>query len=179
MKRHPQPRAFWPQGMLLGLLILISCKKSGPAAVTPSAVDLAKAYVGTYHVKEEAYVFYPEGAHSYSEFTGQVIRDHSFIRPPIDMAYSFRDTINVISFVQSGRNPAPSWAAPGRDIDFGSDTITFKVFKDSLNPAKDTIVGVYGGLAAVRILGKDSLFYNYMYGGGAVAYVVKQTWVKQ
>ncbi|MDO6432911.1 hypothetical protein Q4E93_20045 [Flavitalea sp. BT771] len=163
------------------LLLFASCKKSTDLPpVNPSAIDLAKNYVGTYHVTEDASVFYPEGAHTISEFTGHIIRDYSYRGSPIvPDGRLFRDTINVIAFVQSGRNPAPNWAAPGRDVDLGSDTITFKVFKSSVDPLRDTIMGVYGGLADAQVLGKDSLLFNYMYGWGAIAYVVKQTWVKQ
>jgi len=164
------------------LLLLASCKKSTDLPpVTPSANDLAGTYVGTYHVTEDASVFYPEGAHTISEFTGHIIRDYCYRGSPIvPDGRSFLDTINVISFVQSGRDPAPNWAVPGRDVDFASDTITFKVFKVAADPLRDTIMGVYGGVADVQVLGKDSLAFNYMYGTwGSVAYVVKQIWVKQ
>ena len=181
MKNRQRPHSIYLNRVCTILILFASCKKSTdlPSA-NPSTEDLAKAYVGTYHVTEDASVFYPAGPHTQSEFTGQIVRDHSILSFPVSSdGYLFTDTINVIAFVQSGRNPAPAWAVEGRDIAYGSDTITFKVFKSAIDVSKDTIVGVYGGLAEVRVLGKDSLSYSYMYGAGSIAYVVNQTWVKK
>lgn len=163
------------------LLLFASCKKSAVHSIappTPSAEDKTKKYVGTYHVIEDASVYYPPGGDTVIEFAGQIIRDHSSLGTILPNGLVFTDTINVISFVQSGRNPAPEWVIPGRDINYGSDTITFKIYKDSTGTGKDTIMSAYGDLARVRILGKDSLSLSYYFGLGYVTYAINQTWVK-
>ena len=163
------------------LLITLSCKKSvnPPAPATPAAPYLSGSLIGTYHVTEDETLFYPSGPHSYSSFTGKIIRDQIGWGSTVNDGLGFEDTTNVISFVQSGRNPAPDWAAPGRDYNYGSDTLTFKIFPNSAGLSKDSIVTAVGGDDNVQILGKDSLLLTYIYGGGPVAYVVAQTWVKQ
>jgi hypothetical protein len=163
------------------LLITLSCKKSvnAPAPAIPTPADLSGSLIGTYHVTEDETIFYPPGPHAYSSFTGKIIRDQIGWGSSVNDGLGFEDTSNVISFVQSGRNPAPFWAAPGRDYNFGSDTLTFKIFPDSASLSKDSIITAVGGDDDVQVLGKDSLLLTYIYGGGSVAYVVAQTWVKQ
>lgn len=162
------------------LLLFASCKKSADHASAPPVVnaeDKAEKYIGTYHVIENASVYYPPGDSTHTEFPGYVIRDYSTLGTILPNDLVFTDTINIISFVQSARDPAP-WLIPGRDINYGSDTITFKVYKDPVHGDRDTIMSAYGDLALVRILGKDSLSLNYYFGIGYVTYAINQIWVK-
>ncbi|HVU57908.1 MAG TPA: hypothetical protein VHD83_22760 [Puia sp.] len=164
------------------LLLFASCKKSAdhsPARSIPVAEDKAKKYIGSYHVTEYSSIYYPPGDTTRTEFAGQIIRDHSTLGSIVPNDLLFTDTINVISFIQSGRDPAPEWVIPGRDINYGSDTITFKVYRDSTSSVgKDTIMSAYGDLALVRVLGKDSLSLSYYFGIGYVTYYINQIWIK-
>lgn len=181
MKLLLQPAAFTARRVLILLLLFASCKKSSDHPfVTPVAEDKAQKYIGTYHVTEDAFVYYPvAGDTTHTEFTGQIIRDHSFPGSILPDDRQFTDTLNVIALIQSGRDPAPQWAAPGREINYGSDTITFKVYKHPVDAARDTIMSAYGILVELQILGKDSLSLRYIFGSSAAAYSIYQKWVKQ
>jgi len=176
------PPSVLPARWVLVLLLLFAyCKKSAdhaPARSIPNAEDKAQKYIGSYHVIEKSSMYYPAGGDTIIEFAGQVIRDHSTLGTILPNGLLFTDTINIISFVQSGRNPAPAWVLPGREINYGSDTITFKIYKDTLFTGQDTIICAYGDLALVRILGKDSLSLSYYFGLGYVTYAINQTWIK-
>jgi len=175
------PSATPVRWVLVLLLLFAACKKSADhstAPPVPNAEDKAKKYIGSYHVIEKASVYYPAGGDTVIEFAGEVIRDHSTLGTILPNGLLFTDTINIISFVQSGRNPAPDWAIPGREINYGSDTITFKVYKDTVNTGRDTIMCAYGDLALVRVLGKDSLSLSYYFGLGYITYAINQTWIK-
>jgi hypothetical protein len=181
MKRQLSPSAIRVGWILILLLLFTDCKKSADQATAPpvpTAGDKAKKYIGNYHVIENASVYYPAGGDTVIEFAGQVIRDHSTLGTILPNGLLFTDTINVISFVQSGRSPAPEWVISGREINYGSDTITFKVYSDSTQTGKDTILCAYGDLARVRILGKDSLLLSYYFGLGYITYSINQTWIK-
>jgi len=181
MKLLLPPFAMPVRWVFILLLLFASCKKSADhSTVSPvvTAEDKTPKYVGTYHVKENASVYYPPGGDTLIEFTGQIIRDHSSLGTILPNGLVFTDTLNVISFVQSGRIPAPEWVISGRDINYGSDTITFKIYKDSVNAGRDTIMSAYGDLARVQILGKDSLSLSYYFGLGYVTYAINQTWIK-
>jgi hypothetical protein len=181
MKRQLPPTAATVRWVLVLLLLFTNCKKSAdhsPIPATPKAEDKAKKYIGTYHVIENTSVYYPAGGDTTIEFAGQVIRDHSTLESILPNGLLFTDTINVISFVQSGRNPAPEWVISGREINYGSDTITFKIYNDSTRAGRDTILCAYGDLARVRILSKDSLLLSYYFGLGYITYSINQTWIK-
>lgn len=181
MERLLSPSTIPVRWVFVLFLLFASCKKSADHSTAPpitTAEDKAKKYIGSYHVIENASVYYPAGGDTIIEFTGQVIRDHSTLGTILPNGLLFTDTINVISFIQSGRNPAPGWVIPGRDINYGSDTITFKIYRDTVNTGRDTIMSAYGDLALVRILGKDSLLLSYYFGLGYVTYAINQTWIK-
>ena len=167
------------------LLGSMACRKSvdspntGSTATTSTVPDMARPYLGVYTVSEVASVLYPAGDTTYSTFTGQIIRDSMGWLSPASDGLSFEDSLNVIDFVQSGRNPAPIWASPGRGSNFGSDTITFKFYQDSASRMNDTLVSSYITTATAQIISKDTILLNYFFGSGPIAYVVSQTWVKQ
>ncbi|HEY4209805.1 MAG TPA: hypothetical protein VGM31_23430 [Puia sp.] len=180
MKLLLPPPAILARRACVLLLLFTSCKKSADhsnVVPIPNAEDKAQKYIGTYHVVENASVYYPPGDSTVTEFPGYIIRDHSTLGTILPNDLVFTDTINIISFVQSNRAAVP-WLIPGRDINYGSDTITFKVYRDPAHADRDTIMSAYGDLALVRVLGKDSLSLNYFFGIGYITYAIQQTWVK-